>query len=118
MYWYCDYLLECQYRQGRLLHAAAPAPPPPPRRGAGGRGGKQRSGRGGGASPSSGQMSAGEQVVAAREVEVRCGLRRLPPTALLVFPSTAPTFLCSLNQLSASLAGRAPCQSRHSSSPL
>jgi hypothetical protein len=67
LYWYCDYLLDCQYRLGRILHAAAPPPPPraapSPKRGSA----KPRGGRGGG------QAAAAEAAGAAREVEVGRG---------------------------------------------
>lgn len=71
---YCDYLMECQQRAGSLLHAAAPVPQPTAKRGSpGGRGGaKQRGGRGGGGGSSGPgqQLSAEEQQVAGRELEV------------------------------------------------
>lgn len=69
---YCDYLMECQQRAGSQLHAAAPVPQPAAKRGGGGRGSaKQRGGRGPGSSPGGQQLSADEQQVAGRELEVR-----------------------------------------------
>jgi hypothetical protein len=91
MYWYCNYLLECQYRLGRMLHGSAPQPQPQPQpRSRGGRGGslgKSRGHSGGGGVGAGGQMSASEQVVAAREVEVRqLRLSCLPAFCLPAFP--------------------------------
>lgn len=61
--------MECQQRAGSLLHSAAPVPQPAAKRASPGRSGaKQRGGRGSGAAGQ--QLSAEEQQVAGRELEV------------------------------------------------